>query len=89
MSLSGQKPRKRLTIAYFRVSSHAQRKDSESQKQAVEQLCIASGRILDEKLEDIGSGLNYKRKNFVELITGITHENTNSLSRGSIHSICQ
>jgi putative resolvase len=71
LSLSGQKPRKRLNIAYFRVSSHAQRKDLESQILAVEQLCIASGRILHEKLEDIGSGLNYKRKNFVGLMNRV------------------
>jgi len=27
--------------------------------------CIASGRSVDQKLEDIGSGLNYKRKSFL------------------------
>ncbi len=68
-----------MNVAYFRVSSHAQRKDLDSQKQAVERLCIASGRVLHEKLEDIGSGLNYKRKNFVELM--------NQVERGEIKEL--
>jgi len=32
-----------------------------SQKNAVESFCLAAGKIIDEKMEDIGSGLNYKR----------------------------
>lgn len=29
---------------------------------------MAAGKIVHEKLEDIGSGLNYKRKNFIRLM---------------------
>jgi putative resolvase len=71
LSFIGQRPKERLTIAYFRVSSHAQRKDLESQKKAIEMLCVSSGRILHEKIEDIGSGLNYQRKNFLELMNRV------------------
>jgi putative resolvase len=60
--------KKRQLISYCRVSSVGQKKDLISQKNAVESFCLASGKIVDLKLEDIGSGLNYKRKNFVLLM---------------------
>ena len=64
----GQKIKERTNISYCRVSSSAQKKDLQSQKRAVEDFCLAGGRVIHEKLEDIGSGLNYKRKNFLELM---------------------
>ena len=39
-----------------------------SQRDAVETFCLAAGKIIDEKLEDIGSGLNYTRKHFLTLM---------------------
>jgi putative resolvase len=68
VSVTGQKAKKRQLISYCRVSSVGQKKDLISQKNAVESFCLASGKIVDLKLEDIGSGLNYKRKNFVLLM---------------------
>jgi predicted site-specific integrase-resolvase len=68
LSITGQKSKKRKLISYCRVSSASQKKDLISQKQAVESFCFAAGKIVDEKLEDIGSGLNYKRKHFVQLM---------------------
>jgi predicted site-specific integrase-resolvase len=64
----GQKAKKRQLVTYCRVSSAGQKKDLISQRNAVESFCLASGKIIDEKLEDIGSGLNYKRKHFVQLM---------------------
>jgi putative resolvase len=64
----GKKPHERINISYCRVSSANQKKDLGSQKSALEQFCIASGRVIHEKLEDIGSGLNYKRKSFIYLM---------------------
>lgn len=55
-------------ITYCRVSSASQKKDLISQRFAVESFCLAAGKVIDEKLEDIGSGLNYKRKNFSKLM---------------------
>jgi predicted site-specific integrase-resolvase len=40
---------------------------------------MASGRAVHEKLEDVGSGLNYKRKNFLELM--------NRVGRGEIEEV--
>lgn len=68
LQITGQKARKRRLVIYCRVSSIGQRKDLISQRNAVESFCLAAGKPIDEKLEDIGSGLNYKRKQFVKLM---------------------
>ncbi len=65
---TGQKAKKRQLVTYCRVSSAGQKKDLISQKNAVESFCLTAGKIIEEKLEDIGSGLNYKRKHFVQLM---------------------
>jgi len=57
----------RRTVVYCRVSSSNQRSDLQSQCNAMEQFCVARGLAVDELLTDIGSGLNYRRKNFLRL----------------------
>lgn len=64
----GKKAKDRKCIIYCRVSSSGQKRDLYAQKQAVEAFCLAAGKIVHEKLEDIGSGLNYKRKSFLKLM---------------------
>lgn len=64
----GQVPAERQVVSYARVSGSAQKKDLASQKKAIEEFCIASGRAPGQVLEDIGSGLNYKRRNFVKIM---------------------
>ena len=65
----GQKADKdKLRVVYYRVSSSGQKDDMESQRQALEQFCIAAGKPIDKWVKDIGSGLNYKRKNFTALM---------------------
>jgi len=55
-------------IVYYRVSSSGQKTDLINQKNAIEQFCIANGIQVSEWLFDIGSGLNYARKNFLLLM---------------------
>ena len=64
----GQKAVSKRIASYCRVSSAGQKTDLSSQKKAVELFCLASGKAVDEKMEDIGSGLSYERKNFVRLM---------------------
>ncbi len=66
--VTGQKAKQRLLVTYCRVSSAGQKKDLISQKNAVESFCLAAGKTIDRKMEDIGSGLNYKRENFLQLM---------------------
>lgn len=55
-------------VVYIRVSSSNQKTDLVSQKAALEQYCMACGYCIDEWISEIGSGLNYNRKNFNKLL---------------------
>jgi predicted site-specific integrase-resolvase len=68
LDVARKKPITKKLITYCRVSSAGQRNDLISQRKAIEAFCLAAGKEVQEKLEDIGSGLNYKRKNFVKLM---------------------
>lgn len=52
------------TIIYCRVSNQGQKDDLVNQTEFLRTFCNAKGEIVDEVLTDIGSGLNYNRKNF-------------------------
>src|SRR4051812_2685781 len=52
LEVIGQKSAVKKAVAYCRVSSSGQRNDLLSQKKAVEAFCLASGREIQEKLED-------------------------------------
>ncbi|EFA22035.1 IS607 family transposase [Bifidobacterium gallicum] len=62
-----QKPQ-RLHVAYARVSSAGQKGDLASQVAFLRDYVNAKGVILDDVFTDVGSGLNYKRKNWNHLI---------------------
>lgn len=55
------------TIAYARVSTVAQKPDLANQMNALKAYCQGQHMTVDEWLSDIGSGLNYKRKQFNRL----------------------
>lgn len=52
----------RETVIYARVSSRGQHADLDNQTEFLRQFCNARGMIVGRCLQDIGSGLNYKRK---------------------------
>ena len=55
-----------LTVGYVRVSSHDQKDDLERQKSYVEE---HSERPVDLMIKDIGSGMNYNKAGFKQLLT--------------------
>jgi predicted site-specific integrase-resolvase len=57
-----------LTVAYARVSGVAQKPDLANQVKALEVYCQGHQLHVDEWVSDIGSGLNYKRKQFNRLM---------------------
>jgi len=73
VTVLGREPRERHAYAYLRVSSPAQRPDLANQRATVEQFCIAAGREIEDYLEDVGSGLNYTRTNFLRLMEMVEH----------------
>ncbi len=61
-------PEQGVTIAYTRVSGVAQKPDLVNQAKALEVYCRQQRIKVDEWMQDIGSGLNYKRKQFNRLM---------------------
>lgn len=61
-------PEQGLTLVYSRVSGIAQKPDLAHQVKALEAYCKERSLTVDEWMSDIGSGLNYKRKNFKRLM---------------------
>lgn len=68
LSYVGKSQPKSLILAYTRVSSRSQLDDLTSQTEFLKQFVNAKGEILDEVISDIGSGLNYNRKNWNKLL---------------------
>jgi len=68
----------RKTIAYARVSSHDQKADLERQKQLLELYCSSQGWAF-EILSDLGSGINYNKKNLKSLIQSIIDDRVGRL----------
>lgn len=68
LSYVGKSQPKGLILAYTRVSSRNQIDDLTSQIEFLKHFVNANGEILDEVISDIGSGLNYNRKNWNKLL---------------------
>lgn len=65
----GKKPNiKKLQIAYARVSSYEQKPELKNQLNYIRNYVNAKGIILDKEMSEIGSGLNYKRKQWNQFI---------------------
>jgi predicted site-specific integrase-resolvase len=58
-------------IAYCRVSSTAQKPDLKNQRTVLEEFCTARGLANVEFIEEVGGGLNFKRKQFLVLMDDI------------------
>jgi predicted site-specific integrase-resolvase len=59
---------KRKVIVYCRVSSNAQKPELKNQLIAMESFCLGRGLSVDEWTQEIASGLNFKRKKFLNII---------------------
>lgn len=71
---------KRKTIAYVRVSSANQKDDLRNQITFIRNYVNVKGEILDDVIEDVGSGLNYNRKHWNDLLL-------NQIPKGEIEKI--
>lgn len=68
-----EKPHRKV-VAYARVSSRNQRDDLKHQIDFIRTFANAKGVILDECIEDIGSGLNYNRPKWNELLQAVMRD---------------
>lgn len=64
----------RKVVAYARVSSRNQKDDLKNQIDFIRTFINARGVILDEYIEDIGSGLNYNRPKWNELLQAVMRD---------------
>ena len=58
----------RDTVIYARVSTRNQKDDLQNQVEFLKQFCNAKGMIVNQCIEDFGSGLNYNRKKWNKLL---------------------
>ena len=59
---------RRDTVIYARVSTRNQKDDLQNQVEFLKQFCNAKGMIVNQCIEDFGSGLNYNRKKWNRLL---------------------
>lgn len=70
-SLMGGAPDKKDVVVYCRVSSAGQKDDLASQVTAMQTYCLAGAIPVDHWIEEIGGGMNFKRKHFLALVDRI------------------
>ena len=61
----------RITAAYARVSSQAQKPDLDNQIRVLEQFCAANGWAVDEWVKEVGGGLNFRRQHFLRILDAV------------------
>ena len=64
----------RQTVIYARVSTRNQKDELQNQVTFLRQFCNAKGIIVDQCIEDYGSGLNYNRKKWNQLLDEVMEQ---------------
>jgi putative resolvase len=59
-------------VVYSRVSSRNQIDDLKRQVEALERFCSSTGVVVDEWIQEVGGGMNFKRKQFLVLMDDIS-----------------
>ena len=59
---------RRDVVIYARVSTRNQKDDLQNQVEFLKQFCNAKGMIVNQCMEEVGSGLNYNRKKWNKLL---------------------
>ena len=70
---------KRLNVLYGRVSTYGQKDDLQNQLAFIRQYANAKGIIINQEFTDIGSGLNYKRKKWNQLLNMVMQDKINQI----------
>ena len=64
----------RQVVIYARVSTRDQKDDLQDQVSFLRQFCNARGMIVDQYIEEYGSGLNYNRKKWNQLLDEVMEQ---------------
>ena len=70
---------KRKVVIYARVSTKNQRDDLQDQTAFLRQFCNARGMIVDQCIEDYGSGLDYNRKKWNGLLDEVMEQKVKTI----------
>ena len=70
---------KRKQVAYARVSSRGQKDDLKNQMDFIKNYTNYHGVIIDEYIEDIGSGLNYNRTKWNDLLQSVMRDEIDTI----------
>lgn len=76
-------------VIYCRVSSSGQKDDLASQVQAMEVFCLAKGLEVTDHVHEIGGGLNFKRKKFLQIIQWAISGELNTLVIAHKDRLCR
>lgn len=79
MQYLGEPTDNRKTVAYARVSTYGQKDDLKDQVSFIRQYANAKGIILDEVITDVGSGLNYNRKKWNQLLHDVEQDKVKTI----------
>ena len=63
----------RKNVIYTRVSTQKQKPDLENQKHSIESYCMKNGIQISDIYSDIGSGINFDRKEFQRLVNDVVN----------------
>ena len=69
----------RKNVIYARVSTLKQKKDLENQKKTLESFCMSRGIKISDVYLDIGSGINYDRKEFQRLVDDVVNHRVSKI----------
>lgn len=81
--------KKRKNIIYCRVSSSNQKNDLKSQKDFLIDFTRNMGLSIDEIYTDVGSGMNFKRKNFLKLLEEVQNNEVESVTIAHKDRLCR
>jgi putative resolvase len=81
--------KKKKNIIYCRVSSSNQKSDLKSQKEFLIDFTRNMGLSIDDTYTDIGSGMNFKRKNFLKLLEEVQNNEIESITIAHKDRLCR
>ena len=70
---------RRDVVIYARVSTRNQKDDLQNQVKFLKQFCNAKGMIVNQCMEEFGSGLNYNRKKWNKLLEDVMENNIKTI----------
>ena len=69
----------RYSAIYARVSTNKQKKDLENQVEVIEQFCHKNGIKINDVYKEVGSGINFDRKEFQRLLNDVIQYKVNKV----------